>query len=102
MQLSSERSSLLLSPFQSRELYNVSFPLVHGILTTRLYRTVIKVLVGRPRPDVIARCLPEAGAENGIPFGLVTSAICTTLDEGRLQEGFRSFPSGHASSKHAS
>lgn len=64
--------------------------------------TVIKVLVGRPRPDIIARCRPESGAENGVPYGLVTSAICTTTNLGRLQEGFRSFPSGHASSELAS
>ncbi|KAK9894111.1 acid phosphatase/Vanadium-dependent haloperoxidase [Cystobasidium minutum MCA 4210] len=63
--------------------------------------TVIKVLVGRPRPDIIARCRPESGAENGVPYGLVTSAICTTTNLGRLQEGFRSFPSGHASTAFA-
>lgn len=49
--------------------------------------------------DLLDRCQPRTGAANAIPYGLATSAICTTVDIGRLQEGFRSFPSGHASSK---
>jgi diacylglycerol diphosphate phosphatase/phosphatidate phosphatase len=59
--------------------------------------TIIKVMVGRPRPDVIDRCQPVEGAANAIPYGLVTSAICTTDNIKRLREGFRSFPSGHSS-----
>jgi diacylglycerol diphosphate phosphatase/phosphatidate phosphatase len=59
-----------------------------------------KLTVGRPRPDVIDRCRPAEGSANGAVFGLVTSAICTRTD--LLKDGFRSFPSGHASCKSAS
>ncbi|KIJ44096.1 hypothetical protein M422DRAFT_30621 [Sphaerobolus stellatus SS14] len=58
---------------------------------------VIKVTVGRPRPDVIDRCQPIAGAMNNAVFGLVNATICTQTDSSKLNDGFRSFPSGHSS-----
>jgi len=59
----------------------------------------IKLTVGRPRPDLIDRCQPPAGATNAQPYGLATWEICTDLSE--LKDGFRSFPSGHSSSAFA-
>ncbi|KAI0709298.1 phosphatidic acid phosphatase type 2/haloperoxidase [Earliella scabrosa] len=55
-----------------------------------------KVTVGRPRPDLIDRCQPMAGAVDP-PLGLSTEAICTQTDVALLRDGFRSFPSGHSS-----
>jgi len=60
---------------------------------------VIKITVGRPRPDLIDRCQPAAGSTNADVFGLATSIICTRTD--LLKDGFRSFPSGHSSSSFA-
>jgi hypothetical protein len=60
---------------------------------------VVKVLVGRPRPDLIARCMPRLGATNSPVFGLVTSAICTQTNKFIMRDGFRSFPSAHSSRK---
>ncbi|ORY83259.1 phosphatidic acid phosphatase type 2/haloperoxidase, partial [Protomyces lactucae-debilis] len=54
---------------------------------------LIKNGVGRPRPDLLDRCRPQAG----VGPGLVTSAVCTATSAHFLDEGFRSFPSGHAS-----
>ena len=45
--------------------------------------------VGRPRPDLIARCLPAAGAVDHPVFGLSTSEICTTTNQLRLDDGFK-------------
>jgi len=62
--------------------------------------TTAKVTVGRPRPDMLARCQPRPMASNaGSPsYGLSNSSICTApLDSRDLQDGFRSFPSGHSS-----
>jgi len=59
----------------------------------------IKLTVGRPRPDLIARCKPFEGAMNAAQYGLATWAVCT--DDSKLKDGFRSFPSGHASSSFA-
>ncbi|WAR60105.1 hypothetical protein PtB15_9B42 [Puccinia triticina] len=62
--------------------------------------TTVKVTVGRPRPDMLARCQPAPTASNaGFPhYGLSNSSICTApVDSREFQDGFRSFPSGHSS-----
>ncbi|PWN36715.1 acid phosphatase/Vanadium-dependent haloperoxidase, partial [Meira miltonrushii] len=64
--------------------------------------TIIKVCVGRPRPDFIDRCQPRAGSVNASPYGLATQAVCTTdVTSHLIQDGFRSFPSGHSSTAFA-
>jgi diacylglycerol diphosphate phosphatase/phosphatidate phosphatase len=50
--------------------------------------------VGRPRPDLIARCKPEKGTPGDT---LVTWKVCTETDSHTLHDGWRSFPSGHSS-----
>jgi len=64
-----------------------------------LYSMVLcnPVVVGRPRPDLISRCQPSPGSANSPVFGLVTDAICTNTIEKVMNDGFRSFPSGHSS-----
>jgi len=57
---------------------------------------VVKITVGRPRPDVISRCNPDAGTVDPT-FGLSSVAICHQSDRHILNDGFRSFPSGHSS-----
>lgn len=52
--------------------------------------TIIKVTVGRPRPDFIDRCQPVPGSNNAPVYGLATEAICTTDPNSHLlQDGFR-------------
>lgn len=72
----------------------------------------MKLLFGKPRPDFLSRCQPDLsriGSSPGTnalnPTGeqfnnlwvMVTSDICTQSDDDILQDGFKSFPSGHAS-----
>ncbi|OBT95300.1 hypothetical protein VE01_06628 [Pseudogymnoascus verrucosus] len=68
----------------------------------------LKNLVGKPRPDVIARCMPDLSqiakyAVAGIPdvkgttVTLVHAGICTNPDHSLLDDGWRSWPSGHSS-----
>jgi membrane-associated phospholipid phosphatase len=70
----------------------------------------MKLLFGKPRPDLLSRCQPDLSRVSGIEVStagrdynplwvLVTSDICTNQDSGILQDGFKSFPSGHASCK---
>ncbi|CAD6898549.1 unnamed protein product [Tilletia controversa] len=74
--------------------------LTHALTLT--VTTLVKVTVGRPRPDLIDRCRPQQGATNAAVFGLVTQAICTTdVTDHIIRDGFRSFPSGHASTSFA-
>ncbi|KAL8937880.1 MAG: hypothetical protein Q9216_004206, partial [Gyalolechia sp. 2 TL-2023] len=66
----------------------------------------MKNLFGKPRPDLLSRCDPDVEnqadyALGGFPdvlngFYLVSATICRTDDEDLLNDGFSSFPSGHA------
>lgn len=64
-----------------------------GFLTTFI-TDLIKNAVGRPRPDLLDRCQAMAGTPIDI---LVDVAVCTQQNKHKLDEGFRSFPSGHSS-----
>jgi diacylglycerol diphosphate phosphatase/phosphatidate phosphatase len=55
---------------------------------------LIKNAVGRPRPDLIARCKPALGTPEN---KLVTFDVCTETNHHILHDGWRSFPSGHSS-----
>ena len=59
----------------------------------------LKNATGKPRPDLIDRCQPRPGSEDHPVFGLSNSTICTQVNHAILKDGFRSFPSGHSSSK---
>lgn len=67
-----------------------------GAMATQLLVTVLlKNIIGLPRPDFIDRCEPMI---QNIPItSLSTVAICTQPDWNLVQEGFRTFPSGHLS-----
>lgn len=73
----------------------------------------MKNIFGKPRPNLLSRCQPDlANVERYVVGGyarnfnpewvLVSSAICQNTDSSVLDDGFRSFPSGHSSSKHSS
>lgn len=89
----------------SRSIWDLHNGLLGFVLANALtvtITTLIKVTVGRPRPDLIDRCQPIPGSVNRTPYGLVTDAICTVSpDNHTLRDGFRSFPSGHASTSFA-
>ncbi|KAK4248247.1 phosphatidic acid phosphatase type 2/haloperoxidase [Corynascus novoguineensis] len=54
----------------------------------------IKNAVGRPRPDLLARCAPRPDTPRD---ALVTIDVCTQTHHHTLHDGWRSFPSGHSS-----
>lgn len=71
----------------------------------------LKNICGKPRPDLLARCQPDilnvaryvvGGIANITSNGqLVSADICTNTDTSILNDGFRSYPSGHSSSSAA-
>lgn len=69
-------------------------PLLISICLTSLLTDIVKNSVGRPRPDLIARCQPSADAPRD---RAVDISVCTAPDGHILQDGWRSFPSGHSS-----
>ena len=65
-----------------------------ALMLTSLLTDIIKNAVGRPRPDLISRCIPKKGTPEN---KLVAWTVCTQTSQHILQEGWRSFPSGHSS-----
>jgi membrane-associated phospholipid phosphatase len=68
----------------------------------------MKNLFGKPRPSLLARCDPDLtdiashivggyGQDISARWVLVSSSICRQTDMAILDDGFRSFPSGHSS-----
>jgi len=80
-----------------------------SLATAILVTSGMKNIFGKPRPDMLSRCNPDLTrlAEftiGGFPISpsdhwvLVNQTICQQTDLSILNDGFRSFPSGHASS----
>jgi membrane-associated phospholipid phosphatase len=68
----------------------------------------LKALVGKPRPDLLARCNPDLSRIAEFTIGglgdqvrgaatLVSWEICRDQSNSLRMDGFASFPSGHAS-----
>ncbi|KAJ5907354.1 hypothetical protein N7495_000036 [Penicillium taxi] len=68
--------------------------LLVAIMLTTVLTDIVKNAVGRPRPDMLSRCKPTRGTADNV---LVAWTVCTQPNEHILQEGWRSFPSGHSS-----
>jgi diacylglycerol diphosphate phosphatase / phosphatidate phosphatase len=68
--------------------------LLISLILTLFLTDVIKNSVGRPRPDLIARCKPK---EDTPSHTLLTINVCTESNHHMLHDGWRSFPSGHSS-----
>lgn len=65
-----------------------------SLILTLFITDLVKNAVGRPRPDLIARCKPAPGTPD---HQLVTFEVCTETNHHVLHDGWRSFPSGHSS-----
>lgn len=65
-----------------------------SITLTSFITDLIKNAVGRPRPDLISRCQPTPGTS---ATEILTIDVCTAPNGRVLQDGWRSFPSGHSS-----
>ncbi|KAE8541513.1 hypothetical protein D1P53_002875 [Cryptococcus gattii VGV] len=79
------------------DTHNSVLGLLMSYTMTGVVTQIIKMSVGRPRPDLIARCMPVEGATDHPVFGLSNVSICTNTNAFILDDGFKSFPSGHSS-----
>jgi diacylglycerol diphosphate phosphatase / phosphatidate phosphatase len=66
-----------------------------SLMSAALITNVFKNAVGRPRPDLLARC--GLSLENAAKTTLTGVEACEATDQHTLQDGWRSFPSGHSS-----
>ncbi|KAJ9093586.1 hypothetical protein QFC20_007096 [Naganishia adeliensis] len=89
---------LLTAAFYTRSFYDAQVGALGLGLSLGLTVTltdIIKITVGRPRPDLFGRCEPPLDYTENPIHGLTSWRICTRTD--LLNDGFRSFPSGHSS-----
>ncbi|RGP81143.1 pap2 domain containing [Fusarium longipes] len=89
------------------ELHVGLLGLALSFVSTFFFVQCMKNLLGKPRPNMLSRCDPDyknamkylvSGHANDLADGRLYSAgICQQQDSAKLDEGFRSFPSGHSS-----
>ncbi|KAI9636581.1 putative phospholipid metabolism-related protein [Dioszegia hungarica] len=89
---------ILTAAFIRRSFWDAHSAILGFVLNLGLtvtFTNVVKITVGRPRPDFFARCqIPDSITSNPI-HGLTSWTVCQNLVN--IKEGFRSFPSGHSS-----
>ncbi|WVQ72159.1 hypothetical protein IAR50_001704 [Cryptococcus sp. DSM 104548] len=91
---------ILVAAFERRSFWdghNGILGLILGLGLTVTFTNIIKITAGRPRPDLFARCILPPDLTSNPVHSLTSYTVCTTVDDDRLREGFRSFPSGHSS-----
>lgn len=82
-----------------------------SLATSIVIFTGVKNLTGKPRPNFLERCQPDLDSVKAHTVGglgqkvsplwvMVDQDICQQPDKKWLNDGFRSFPSGYATSKH--
>lgn len=104
-----------LTPSQSRikkfqRLNSSLLGLGASLATSTVIVTGVKSLTGKPRPNFLSICDPDIGNIEKFAVGgfgasfsrlwvMVNVEICRQPDKGALRDGFRSFPSGFATSR---
>jgi len=78
------------------DFHNSTLGLILGLAITGSFTQVVKITVGRPRPDFLSRCQPPPDLTDP-PYGLSDWTICSQTDNHIMRDGFRSFFSGHSS-----
>lgn len=95
-------ASLLSQRHEETQGFHLLHVSLLGLATTFAFNGFItnflKLLIGRPRPDLLARCLPAPGTPM---HEYVSIAVCTSTNVKVLEDGFKSAPSGHTSASFA-
>lgn len=79
-----------------------------ALATAFIFTEGMKTVIGKPRPDLLARCDLDPAVINNYALGglggelplwnlLVSVTSCRQTDKSKLDDGFQSFPSGHSS-----
>lgn len=92
----------LLGPIEQRELHDLIYALLINVAITATFTSALKESVGRPRPNFLHRCFPTMDTTQIIEYleendyQLDIQHDCKA-SSGTLEEGLKSFPSGHTS-----
>lgn len=85
-----------LQKHHPRDIHHGLLGLLLALSLTTSCTQIIKVSVGRPRPDMLERCVPVHNPV--VSHAVDLSSSCSAdLSSYQLIDGFRSFPSGHSS-----
>lgn len=76
-----------------------------SVVLAFFFTSGMKNLFGKPRPNLLSRCQPDVSnvAKYTVSYStsatgrLVSAGVCTNQDKSIVEDGFRSFPSGHSS-----
>lgn len=90
------------------ELHVGLLGLALSVAATWFITNGMKNMFGKPRPDLLSRCMPDVDnmddyivggnyLREGRATALVSADICKNPDAHELEDGFRSFPSAHSS-----
>ena len=111
--LNSIQHNLAQSQARTQKLQYLNASLVGlgvSLATSTVIVTGVKNLTGKPRPNFLSICDPDIDNIENFTFGglgaefnrlwvMVNVEICQQTDKGALRDGFRSFPSGYATSE---
>lgn len=73
-----------------RDAHNSALSVLMSWTVSGIVTQVVKIMVGRPRPDLIDRCVPSPGAHDAPLYGLSNYTICTQTNAFILNDGFKS------------
>lgn len=79
-----------------RETQQIALALLSSVMLTASITNCIKIAIGRPRPNFVHRCWPDLHVVWTSEDSYRGLAGCTG-DASVVNEGYKSFPSGHAS-----
>ena len=86
--------ALIVFRATTHKFYVSLLGLAISLVLTASLTNLAKNAIGRPRPDFLDRCKARPGTPQS---SLVGMDVCTQTNDHTLQDGWRSFPSGHSS-----
>lgn len=81
-----------------REFHDLIFSVLINLAVTAAATGFLKETLGRPRPNFFERCYGDTySVTDTLPYVNGNPPDCTNSDKSEVEEGRRSFPSGHSS-----
>ncbi|GMH33635.1 hypothetical protein BSKO_01469 [Bryopsis sp. KO-2023] len=89
----------MFGKIEQREFHDLVYAILINVAITGTMTSALKDSIGRPRPNFLHRCYPNKSDDE--LYDLVSqenfTVECSKAKSGTLEEGRKSFPSGHSS-----